>query len=147
LGLSKPTPANSVQVAGGRAIFNSAPKTIVDGSATSLFEVAVPDNTMAGGFIFYTVRATDGTDYQALTGMVTYSAVSKAGTLTATNAMEVAGNQNKSVSSGTLTLAWTSVTGTAKITIKLQPAGSLTETTPYDVTYTVVPLIGTVTIL
>lgn len=128
-------------------IINGNPKTIVDGSATSLLEVSVPDNSMAGGVIFYNVRATDGTDYQSLTGMVTYSAVSKAGTITATNATEVSGNQNKSVSSGTLTLAWTSVTGTAKITVKLQPTGSLTETAPYDVTYIVLPLHGAVNIL
>src|SRR5690349_18582066 len=64
------------------AIFNGIPKTIVDGSATPLFDVSIPDNMMVGGIIFYNVRATDGTDYQSMAGMVSYSAVSKAGTIT-----------------------------------------------------------------
>jgi len=120
--------------------------TIVDGSATSLADIAVPASAMVGGIIHYLVRATDGTDFQALAGMVTYSCVNKAATITGT-ITEVAGNQAKTVSSGTLTLAWTIVAGTNKMTIKLQPTGSLTETTPYDVTFTITPLLGAATIL
>lgn len=129
-----------------RFIPNSAAKTIVDGSATSLFEVAIASGAMNGGVLFYTVEASDGTDFQALTGMVTFSGVNKAGTVTSTNATEVSANQNKSVSSGTLTLAWTSTAGTLKYTVKVQPTGSLTETI-YRITYTVMPMIGAITIL
>lgn len=136
-----------VHMAGGvnRMVFNPTAKTIVDGSATSLFEVACAASAMAGGLIFYQVQASDGTDFQSLVGMVSYSVVNKAGTLTLT-ITEVAGNQAKAVSSGTLTLAWTFVTGTSKGTVKLQPTGSLTETS-YTVTYTVLPITGAVTIL
>ncbi len=132
--------------ADGRAVFNGVQKTIVDSSATSLVDIAVPASAMVGGVIHYLVRASDGTDFQALSGMVTYSSVNKAATITGT-VTELATNQAKTVSSGTLTLAWTIVAGTNKMTIKLQPTGSLTETTPYDVTFTISPLVGAVTIL
>lgn len=121
-------------------------KTIVDGSATPLADIACPASAIIGGVIHYLVRATDGTDFQGLAGMVTYSAVNKAGTLTLT-ITEVTGNQAKAVSSGTLTLSWTFVSGTNKGTIKLTPTGSLTETSPYDVTYTIHPIFGDVTLL
>jgi len=129
----------------GRTSLNAPQKTIVDGSATSLADVAVPASAMVGGVIHYTVRASDGTDFQALTGMVTYSGVNKAATITGT-ITEVAGNQAKTVSTGTLTLAWTIVAGANKLTIKLQPTGSLTETT-YDVTFSIQPILGAVTVL
>lgn len=128
-----------------RLIVNATTKTIVDGAATSLFDVACAAAAMVGGLIFYTVEASDGTDHQALAGIVSYAAVNKAATLTLT-ITELATTQAKAVSAGTLTLAWTFVTGTNKGTVKLQPTGSLTETT-YRLTYTVVPLIGAVTIL
>lgn len=129
-----------------RAIFNATTKTIVDGSATALFDVACADDTASAGLVFYQVFASNGTDHQTMAGMISYSGVSKAGTLTATNPGYATANDCKSVSSGTLTLAWTSATGTAKFTVKLQPTGSLTETV-YWVKYTVFPISGAVTIL
>jgi hypothetical protein len=129
----------------GRIVLNATAKTIVDGSATSLFDVACASGAICGGKIDYSVLASDGTDFQSLTGIVTYAAVNKAATLTLT-ITEVAANQAKAVSSGTLTLAWTFVTGTAKGTVKLTPTGSLTETV-YTIVYTVYPLRGAVTIL
>jgi hypothetical protein len=126
-------------------------KTITDGSATSLFDYAVPAGgaavTGSGGVCFYQVEATDGVDFQTMAGMITYSAVNKAGTVTASAIGYATGNDSKSVSSGTLTLAWTNVTGTAKATVKLQPTGSLTETAPYRVTLFIVPFQGAVTLV
>lgn len=129
-----------------RLVINPTAKTIVDGSATSLFDVACATNELIGGTIHFLVKVGDGTDLQALAGIATYSGVNKAGThtLTITNAT---GNDAKAVSSGTLTLAFTIVTGASKATVKVQPTGSLTETTPYSITYTVVPLSGAVTIV
>lgn len=124
---------------------NGTPKTIVDGAATPLFDVACASGARCGGVILYTVEVGDGTDHQALTGMATYAAVNKAATLTLTITNATA-NDAKAVSSGTLTLAWTFVTGTGKGTVKLTPTGSLTETT-YQITYTVLPMIGAITIL
>lgn len=128
-----------------KLVLNPTAKTIVDGSATSLFDVACAASALVSGVIFYQVQASDGTDFQSLTGMVTYAAVNKAGTLTLT-ITEATGNQAKAVSAGTLTLSWTFVTGASKGTVKLTPTGSLTETL-YTVSYTVLPVSGTITIL
>lgn len=128
-----------------RFIPNPTAKTIVDGSATSLFSVAIAAGTSIGGTILFDVFASDGTDHQNISGVATYSAVNKAGTTTRTITY-VTGNEAKAVSSGTLTLAWTMTDDTNVTTIKLQPTGSLTETT-YNVTYSVLPLKGAVTLL
>jgi len=129
-----------------RAIFNPTAKTIVDGAATTLFTVPIATSTVVGGTIQFMVHVSDGTDFQALSGYVSYSSVNKAGTLT--NAItQLATTEAKAVSGGTLTLAWTMAEDTADVvSIKLQPTGSLTETT-FTVTYTVQPLRGTVTIV
>lgn len=124
---------------------NGTTKTIANASATALFDVACLASGMSGGMIFYTVEATDGTDYQSFTSMVSYSVVNKAATLTLT-ITEVAGNQAKALSTGTETMAWTFVTGTLKGTVKVQPTTSLTITA-HRITYTVLPLIGAITIL
>lgn len=133
--------SNSVQ----KFVTNPTAKTIVDGSATSLFEVPIAAAGYAAGAILYTVFASDGTDHQVMSGLVTYSGVNKAATITATITNATA-NDAKAVSSGTLTLAWTIVDSTNKVTIKLQPTGSLTETA-FTVVYTILPHIGTPTIL
>lgn len=128
-----------------RFIANAAAKTIVDGSATSLFEIACTAAQMVGGHIDFLVRASDGADHQAIAGRAVFSAVNKAGTITATITYTTA-PEAKAVSSGTLTLSFTIVDSTNKATVKVQPTGSLTETT-YTIEYNVQPIRGTVTIL
>lgn len=128
-----------------RIILNAAAKTIVDGSATSLFEVAVTAGQMVGGTFSFLIRASDATDHQAIAGYASYAAVNKAGTTTRTVTYDAA-NEAKAVSAGTLTLSFTATDDTNKTTIKLQPTGSLTETT-YTIEYTIFPIRGTVTIL
>lgn len=130
-----------------RELNNPTAKTIADGAATSLFSVAVAAGTMIGGAGFFLVRASDGTDFQADAGMFTYSAEAKVGVVVGAITY-VAANEAKSVSTGTLTLAFTADVSVANVvTYKLQPTGSLTETTPYTVEYTLFPIRGTVTIL
>lgn len=131
-----------------RIVLNSAAKTIVDGSATALFSVAVPAGPAGvGGAGFFVVRASDGTEIQADAGMFTYSAVAKTTTVVATITYATA-NEAKAVSSGTLTLAFTADVSVASVvTYKVQPTGSLTETTPYTIEYTLLPIRGVVTIL
>lgn len=128
-----------------RFIPNPTAKTIVDGSATALFEVAIASGDYATGAAFYAVFATDGTDVQAMSGLITYAGVNKAGTITRAIGYAT-GNDAKAVSAGTLTLAWSGTDDTGKMTVKLTPTGSLTETT-YTVVYSVFPTKGTVTIL
>lgn len=145
--LPSPT-AGFVDTAGTQRInTNAAAKTIVDGSATALFSVAVAASTMIGGAAFFLVRASDGTDFQADAGMFTYSAEAKATTVVGAITY-VAANEAKSVSAGTLTLAFTADVSAANVvTYKVQPTGSLTETTPYTIEYTLFPIRGAVTIL
>lgn len=130
-----------------RVQVNPTAKTIVDGAATSLFSVAVAAGTMIGGVGHFLVRASDGTDHQADAGIFTFSAEAKA-TVVVGAITYVAANEAKSVSAGTLTLAFTADVSVANVvTYKLQPTGSLTETTPYTVEYTLFPIRGVVTIL
>ena len=119
--------------------------TIVDGSATSLFDVDLPVGSVCGGSFTYVIRASDGTDHQALTGLVTYASVNKAGTQTLT-ITSASANDAKAVSTGTLTVSFTFVTGTSKSTCKVQPTGSLTETV-YTITMAITPIIGNITLL
>jgi hypothetical protein len=104
-------------------------------AATSLFEIALPTLTMAGGMIIWTIEASDGTDMQAYTGVTAYAAVNKAGTYT-TNVVEDANNDAKATSSGTLTATWAFSNGTNKVTMQVTPSGSLTETT-YRISFTI----------
>lgn len=138
--------ANKIQDSAdlSRVVFAPA-KTIVDGAATTLFTVPVASLASIGGVIEFHVFATDATDMQAISGIATYSAVNKAGTVTSA-VTYVAANEAKAVSAGTLTLAFTMAEDTADVvSVKLQPTGSLTETT-YNVTFTVKPLKGEVTL-
>ncbi len=130
-----------------RTVLNPTAKTIVDGSATALFSVAVAASAMIGGMGNFLVRASDGTDFQTIAGIFTYSAEAKA-TVVVGAITYVAANEAKSVSAGTLTLAFTADVSVANVvTYKLQPTGSLTETTPYTVEYSLYPIRGVVTIL
>lgn len=129
-----------------RILLNPTAKTIVDGSATALFSIAVAAATMVGGVGHFLVRASDGTDHQADAGIFTFSAEAKA-TVVVGAITYVAANEAKSVSSGTLTLAFTADVSVANVvTYKVQPTGSLTETT-YTIEYSLFPIRGVVTIL
>lgn len=128
-----------------RAIFNGTRKTIVDGSATPLFEVPLASLDVAAGFMVFAVVARNATDQQVIAGIATYSGENKGGTLVGVMTYDTA-NEAKSVSTGTLTLAFTDDDNSDAVRFLLQPTGSLTET-EYYITYTLFPLIGTVTIL
>lgn len=115
-------------------------------AAISMFKVATVALTgFASGVLWYSYSATDGTDVHELTGMVTYAAVDKAGTVTA-QITEASGNQAKAVSAGTITIAWTATTGTDTVTFKAATTDSLTTTTA-NLVYTLLPLAGTVVTL
>ena len=128
-----------------RIILNPVTKALTSGSAVSLFNVARPTGAFSGGLIHYDIQVSDGTDFQSLAGIVTYASVDKAGTGTFT-ITELATTQAKAVSTGTLTVAWTYVTGTGLGTVKVNPTTSLTATT-LQIFYTVFPTAGVVTIL
>jgi hypothetical protein len=103
---------------------------------TDLFEVALPAGAMAGGVVLATLRASDGTNHQALSQVITWAAVNKAGTYTL--AVVITPELEASaLSSGTLTATWDLTSGTNKATLSVTPTGSLTETT-YTVHYTLI---------
>lgn len=118
-----------------REIYSAPGKTVTSGVATSLVDIALPTLTMAGGTLEYTIICTDGTDMQALSGVVVWSAVNKGGSYT-TAIEEPSGGiltpsdttGAKSVSAGTLTLSWAMTSGTNKVTVQATATSSLTAT-------------------
>lgn len=109
-------------------------RTLTD-AATNLFDVTLNSGEMAGGAVHWTIIASDGTNHQAYSGITTYAVVNKAGTYTSQITHD-ANNDAKAVSSGTLTATWAVLNGTNKVTIRVTPTGSLTETT-YQIIYTI----------
>ena len=115
--------------------FLIAEKVISD-AGVNLFSVALPAGGVFGGFLLWTIHASDGTDHQAFSGITSIACVNKAGVYT-TTITELAGVQAKAVSSGTLTEAMTEVDGTNSAIFVFTPTGSLTETT-YKVRFTLI---------
>ena len=103
-------------------------KALTDASAVNLFDATLASNSAVGGTIEATIIATDGTDYQSRSVVLTYQAVNKAGTIT--SSVTVA-SETAAVSSGTLTGTWTASNGSGKITIQLNADTSLTPTSFY----------------
>ena len=130
----------------GRPAPSAPQRAITAGAATGVVDIAVPASAMVGGTIHYVARVSDGTDFQALSGIVTYSGVNKAGTVTGT-AQEVTANQAKTVTgASTLTAAWTTAVSANKLTVRVALTTSLVPTT-CDVTLTVTPVVGAATVL
>lgn len=117
-----------------RQIIVGNPKTLTD-AATSMFEVALPTTGRTGGFILWTIHASDGTDHQVRSGISSWAAVNKAGSYT-TQVTNNTSNDAVAQSSGTVTATWAFLNGTDKVTMQVTPTGSLTETT-YYISYTV----------
>ena len=113
---------------GNKNILVGKTKLLPDNTVTSVFEVALTAGGMAGGFFTATVIATDGTELQAHSDHVTYAAVNKAGVYTTQITNSNAGDAIAN-SSGTLTITWSIVTGTNKITISVNADSSLPAST------------------
>lgn len=109
--------------------------SLTDAANNSLFDVTLNAGEMAGGTVVWTIIASDGTDHQSYSGIVTYSTVNKAGAFTSQITHNV-GNDSKAVSAGTLTATWNILAGANKVTIRVNPASSLTETT-YRILYSI----------
>jgi hypothetical protein len=107
--------------------------TLTDGSAVSLFEIALPTLTGASGVIDVTIYATDGTDVQIRSQIIRYSSVNKAGTYVTEIAIA---SEAASASTGTLTAAWNILEGTNKVTIQVNANTSLAGTTSFYCSYT-----------
>ena len=111
-----------------RSIEGSSTKTLVETSATAYVTVAVANSTGSAGRIVYTIRASDATDAQAVSGEAFFSCVAtSAGAVTcATLSYQHVLNP---VSTGTLTNTTTQATGTNLVTFSANATSSLTQTT------------------
>jgi len=105
------------------------PKTLADNVATGVFEVALPNGSMTGGRIDYTITATNGTEQQSSGNCLSWSAVNKAGVITSDITEAGGGLATKVVSASTLDDIWTCVAGTGKITITVNANSGLATPT------------------
>lgn len=108
---------------------NATVKALTAASATNFTLVSVASGSYVAGYIPYSIEATDATDYQARSGVLVFSAVNKAGTVTCTVATVTSAVEVAAVSSGTLTNTFTCADSTSNgVLIKANAASSLTET-------------------
>jgi hypothetical protein len=114
-------------------IIVTSPKSITDGSATTLVSLALAAGSTIGGILQYTIEVTDGTDYQVETGQVFISGYNKGGvfSVTATEA-----NSQQNASSGTLSTTW-AISSANPAVVSINADTSLTASTGYPrITYT-----------
>ena len=99
-------------------------KALTSGVATGLFDVALPTLAMCGGVVHYSAHATNGTDMQVQSGIVTFAAVNKGGVYTTdTDKIGV----SDALSASTFTVGpFTQVTGTNKTTFTTTATSGLT---------------------
>jgi len=121
------TTGSTAQTTNARYQARGKPVTLVNNTATEIFNIDVPNNTgRIGVTIQYTVVYDDGTDYQTETGFVTLSATQVSATYFTSTAKF--GNA-QAVSSGTLTVTASVTNNTNNISLKLNANSSLTPTT------------------
>lgn len=105
-------------------------KALTESSATIFATLTVSSGSRVGGFVRYTIDADDGTDFQARSGYLPFSAVNKAGTITCTVGTVTSASEVVAVSSGTLTNTFTCADATGGVLNLLANAtSSLTQTT------------------
>lgn len=101
---------------------------LTDDTATTVARIALSSGGAMGGTLTVVCIATDGTDHQAVTEVIRWAAVNKAGTITAS--IDAADAEIVSaLSTGTLTTAWTAVdAGGGNLDLQVQANTSLTPT-------------------
>lgn len=121
-------------------------KTWISGSAYAAFTVLTTTLQAAAGIVFWSVTAINATDVQIDCFHTTYAVVNKAGTLTLTHTY-VSAEEAKAVSTGTLTFTATATDSTGGLgTFNITGTSSITPTT-LQLSFTVFPLVGAVTVL
>lgn len=142
----------AVDIAG--SLQGSNTKALTAASATNVIQVDVASGSFAGGFLDYTVFASDATDHQARTGRVGLQLINKAGTETCVvagpggnaNPAETQDGSSIAASASTLTYTWgTATTPTNGCLLQLTAASGLTETT-LQITYKFTVTSGTATV-
>ncbi len=139
-GLASATSGTTAQTAVQRQIIGGF-KVLTNNSAIALVNATVATETAVGGIIEYTIEVTNGTDMQADSGSVYYTAVNKGGTVTATitnpNGETSGTNFIQALSSGTLAVTW-AISAATPAVISINANSSLTPSTGYPrITYRV----------
>lgn len=100
--------------------------TLTESSATSFARIGIPQSSVAGGNCVVSVQANDASDFQARTLRFGWSAVNKAGTITA--GIDTP-DEAVAVSTGTLTCTITAVdAGSDNLDLQANCVSSLTQT-------------------
>lgn len=116
-----------------RHVFNATKTGLSTGSATSLVDIALTTLGMAGGQVNYLIEATDGTDMCTTSGSINYASVNKGGVYT--QQVSSISNLATACSAGTLTAAWSLVSGSSKTTLKVTPTLGTVVATTFRITY------------
>lgn len=103
-------------------------KTLTESAATGFVTVAVANSTGVAGRVAYTIRASDATNTQAVTGELFFSCVATAAGVVTCGSISDQHTQNP-VSSGTLTNTMTNTTAANAVTLLANSVSSLTQTT------------------
>lgn len=98
---------------------------LTESTATNLTSIALASGKVTGGTATLTVWASDGTDHQALTSEVRFSAVNKAGTVTATCTQT---DGTTAASTGTLTVTYDATASGNNLLLRANATSSLTQT-------------------
>ena len=114
-----------------RIVVNATAKALTSATPVGIISVSVPTGTMAGGQIRCTVRATDTTDFQAVSGVIYWTATNKTGTAVGDAS---ASTYSTTVTAGTLTMTASASVVTTTVTIEVTATTSLTATT-FDIQY------------
>lgn len=125
-GMSATSSGSSLQSYTTRFCYPAPRVNLTESTATTIVNVAVASGKVAGGEIVVTTWANDGTDYQTLTSRLVWSAINKAGTVTAT--LDQA-DGTTATSSGTLSVTYTIAANGNTVDIKANAVSSLTQTT------------------
>jgi hypothetical protein len=87
--------------------------------------IDIPENSIINGSYDYYFQASDGIDFQALSGSIRYSVTNKSGIITPSIFVEIPAQTE---TSGTLTYAWKIVPGINDFSIQIKFSSSLTPT-------------------
>lgn len=115
--------ANSAQE---RARIIGRYKDLTEATATNLASIALASGKVLGGTATITVWAADASDCQAITSEVRFSAVNKAGTITATVTQT---DNTTAASAGTLNVTYDATQSGSAVLLRANATSSLTQTT------------------
>jgi hypothetical protein len=120
-------------------------KTLTESSATVFATVTVATSSRISGIVEYSLEANDATDFQIRAGVLPFSAVNKAGTITCSVGTPSAAVETAAVSAGTFTWTPTCADATGGVlNILANAVSSLTQTTLQIRAHIV--LVGTATV-